>query len=238
MSNLLKFRHDGGWSAVPNKMLEDSKLSWRAKGLWSYLYSRPDDWEVKEQDLIARSTDGRHVVRATLDELESAGYLTRTQVRERGQYSTTTYAMHLPGEGPSTEEPSTGEPTTVEPTTVDRPLTNTEENKKEKNNTEHDRVQLVRDAAHWLAVYPDRPEPHPQAAFTKQYIRQRELGASERELLDAAINYKHWCKENNRLGTRYIFSAMSFITTHWNEWVDRKPVSDTVVASNGLRYLR
>lgn len=235
MSNLLKIHHDGGWCAVPNAVLEEPKLSWRAKALWAYLYSRPDGWEVREGDLVARSTDGRFKVRSSLEELEASGYLTRTQVRQRGQFSTTTYELHLPDAKPSTTEPSTVEPTTVEPTTVDQTP-----NKKEESNTEKRKTHQVYAGhfAHWLTLYPERDEPAPRVACLRSYIKARESGASEQQLIDAAANYRHWCKANDRLGTRYVYSAVSFLNTHWPEWVDRKPVESTVRAANGLVYIR
>lgn len=57
--------------------INDSGLSWKAKGLLAYLLSKPDDWIVKEHDLVAHATDGRDSVRAAIRELEAAGYLAR-----------------------------------------------------------------------------------------------------------------------------------------------------------------
>lgn len=61
--------------------INDSALSWKAKGLLAYLLSKPDDWIVKEHDLVAHATDGRDSVRATIRELEAAGYLIRGKRR-------------------------------------------------------------------------------------------------------------------------------------------------------------
>jgi hypothetical protein len=232
VSNLHKFHHDGGWSAVPNKLLEARELSWRAKGLWSYIYSRPDGWEVREGDLIARSTDGRDGVRSILRELEEHGYLTRTHVRERGQFSTVTYKLHLDkGREPLTELPSPEEPSTARPT-----LSNTEESKTET--TSVDRAAFARHGIHWLSIYPERQGHLPREAVLKTYIRLRESGVSEEELIDALANYTHWCKKAGKVGTQYVYSPVSFLSTHWRDWLDRKPVSDTVTSTDGFRYLR
>lgn len=65
--------------------INDSALSWKAKGLLAYLLSKPDDWIVKEHDLVAHATDGRDSVRATIRELEAAGYLARGARRRDGK---------------------------------------------------------------------------------------------------------------------------------------------------------
>jgi hypothetical protein len=54
---------------------EDKRLSWAAKGLHTYLISRPDGWQVNYADLLSRSTDGKHALQSSLKELKEAGYL-------------------------------------------------------------------------------------------------------------------------------------------------------------------
>lgn len=63
-------------SKVP---LEDSRLSWKARGLLSYLLSKPDNWTVIVSHLIKEAPDGRDGVTAGLKELERLGYIKRTK---------------------------------------------------------------------------------------------------------------------------------------------------------------
>lgn len=232
MGNIHKFHHDGGWSSVPNKLLEAPELSWKAKGVWAYIYSRPDGWEVQEADLIRRATDGRDGVRSALRELEEHGYLSRVHIRERGQFSTVTYKLHLSDERPPmTEKPSTEKPSPENPT-----LSNTEESKKENHSSE--RPSLVRDGIHWLSIYPERDAPLPSGSVIKNYIRLRESGVSEQDLIDAVVNYSHWCKKNDRIGTRFVYSPMTFLAEHWKTWKDQKPKADTITSTDGFKYLR
>jgi hypothetical protein len=61
--------------ALVNKAaLEDTRLSWKAKGILAYLLSRPESWEVISGDVINRSTDGRESVLAGMNELKQFGY--------------------------------------------------------------------------------------------------------------------------------------------------------------------
>ena len=67
---------------IDKRVAEDPSLSWKAKGLMAYLLSRPDNWKVLVSDLVNRSADGEHAVRAGLAELERAGYIVRVRVHD------------------------------------------------------------------------------------------------------------------------------------------------------------
>lgn len=70
----LMSRREDPFARVPKEMLDDERLSWRAKGLLSYLIGKPPDWKVRRTDLVKRSKEGETVVRAALKELREAGY--------------------------------------------------------------------------------------------------------------------------------------------------------------------
>lgn len=56
----------------------DTRISWKAKGIWFYAFSRKDNWEFYEKDLIKRSTDSITSFRSGIKELEKFGYLYRS----------------------------------------------------------------------------------------------------------------------------------------------------------------
>ena len=55
--------------------VEDSRLSWAARGLLGYLLSRPDDWKVLIKDLQRRGDLGRDGIYKLLRELRETGYV-------------------------------------------------------------------------------------------------------------------------------------------------------------------
>ena len=63
------------FKTIDLRPLYDKTLSWQAKGLHTYLISRPDNWVLNKTDLINRSKNGRDAVQAMLKELKDAGYL-------------------------------------------------------------------------------------------------------------------------------------------------------------------
>jgi len=60
---------------VDQAAVEDTRLSWAARGLLAYLLSRPDDWKVLVNDLKKRGNLGRDGIYALLRELRQAGYV-------------------------------------------------------------------------------------------------------------------------------------------------------------------
>lgn len=60
---------------VDQAAVEDTRLSWAARGLLAYLLSRPDDWKVLVKDLKKRGNLGRDGIYALLRELRQAGYV-------------------------------------------------------------------------------------------------------------------------------------------------------------------
>lgn len=59
----------------------DSRISWAAKGLLTYLIGKPDDWRIQITDLINRASNGRDSVMTIINELIEAGYMRREQER-------------------------------------------------------------------------------------------------------------------------------------------------------------
>ncbi|MBO8164212.1 MAG: helix-turn-helix domain-containing protein [Brevibacillus sp.] len=85
--------------------INDSRLSWKAKGLLLYLLSKPDDWTIMIDDLVKHAKDGRDSVKAGLSELEQNGYLKRKQGRnDSGEFGPMEYHVF---ELPQTENPFT-----------------------------------------------------------------------------------------------------------------------------------
>lgn len=101
--------------------LRDEKLSWKAKGLHSYLLSLPDDWQIYIEDLKNRSKDGKEATSTAIKELINAGYVKRIAKRDSktnrfiGGFEYEVYEMpidivDLPKDGKSreSEKPETG----------------------------------------------------------------------------------------------------------------------------------
>ena len=85
---------DNPFVMIDRRVIENPKLSWKAKGLLAYLLSRPDNWTVRFRDLVKRSPDGAHTVRVSMKELVLAGHVKVTAERENGRVKQWTYTVH------------------------------------------------------------------------------------------------------------------------------------------------
>ncbi len=123
---IFRTEHKNNYTVVNNFICKDNRLSWKAKGIWLYAFSRPDDWSFNMADLIKQSTDGRDAVRAGLNELTACGYLCRSQKREGGQFSDAEWVFYeMPSHKEkitSAENPSAVNTTAPKLITANHPL--------------------------------------------------------------------------------------------------------------------
>jgi len=120
------------YTTINNTVLEDVRLSWEAKGLATYLLSKPDDWRIKTTQLWHASANGIQAVKRILRELEAAGYLQRERSRDpqtgKFVWMQILYEIPLPvetappveekttiGRNPSDGQPSDGKPSDGKP---------------------------------------------------------------------------------------------------------------------------
>jgi len=66
-----------------NAIDNNPEMSWKAKGIWVYLVSRPPNWKFYTSDLLKRSTDGKTSVRGGFKELQDLGYLLIQKIQDR-----------------------------------------------------------------------------------------------------------------------------------------------------------
>ncbi len=64
---------------VANEVLNRPDLSLKAKGLFSYLFSKPDDWDFSADRIVLDMADGRYAILQSLKELEKARLLRRVK---------------------------------------------------------------------------------------------------------------------------------------------------------------
>jgi hypothetical protein len=69
------------FTQIANALFRAAQLSYRAKGIFGYISTHRDGWQVTIADLVRLGPDGREAVRAGLIELESHGYLIRERLR-------------------------------------------------------------------------------------------------------------------------------------------------------------
>lgn len=122
-----------GFTVISNDVLNNTALSWKAKGLFAYLWSQSDLWDFYEVEVLKHSTDGRASLRAGLKELEEHGYLKR--YRNRDDKGILRESKWILSEQPMFDFPKLDKPTLDYPTLDNRTLTSTNQNNTNLNNT-------------------------------------------------------------------------------------------------------
>ena len=130
---------------MSNHHLRNKNLSLKAKGLLSQMLSLPDDWDYTLKGLAAINKESVDAIRTAIWELEDAGYVVRTRVRdERGclrgcDYYVYEYPQTLSsGSGSSAESvPPMLEPLASDSAALGNPMQLNKEiqNQQRKNNT-------------------------------------------------------------------------------------------------------
>lgn len=76
MARLIK-QDRGNYTNISNQLIRDSRLSWKSRGIFAYLWSQADEWDFYVSEVAKHAADGRDALRSGLKELEKYGYLTR-----------------------------------------------------------------------------------------------------------------------------------------------------------------
>ena len=85
--SILKKKKKNNYTSISNGFLQDNSLSFEARGLGASLLSRPDDWEINVNALMAEGNIGRDKVRKIINELIQAGYMYRSKNRTSGKFA-------------------------------------------------------------------------------------------------------------------------------------------------------
>jgi hypothetical protein len=76
MARLIK-QTNKNYTNVSNQLIRDKRLSWKARGIFVYLWSQADNWQFYVSEVATHATDGKDSLASGLKELEKYGYLKR-----------------------------------------------------------------------------------------------------------------------------------------------------------------
>lgn len=85
--SVIRVQKQKNYVVINKTAFEDKSLSFKAKGIFGYLMSKPDNWTTNIKDLQKNSADGRDSIYAGLKELREHGYLIKIAKRNlKGQF--------------------------------------------------------------------------------------------------------------------------------------------------------
>lgn len=95
------------FTIISNRVCLDERLSMRSLGLLVRLLSRPDNWHTNSETLAREFGVGREQMRATLQELVAAGYMTLSKKQDAAGHWSSHWIVF---DEPQEVEPKSGEP--------------------------------------------------------------------------------------------------------------------------------
>src|SRR5687768_12984623 len=78
---IIRRKHNANYTVVPNGPINDEALTFEALGLLTYLLSRPDNWQVRTDQLRMRGGLGKDKAQSLMRLLIDTGYVVRRQCR-------------------------------------------------------------------------------------------------------------------------------------------------------------
>ena len=237
---ILRNQKEDNFTVIDNETLHDKSLSWKAKGLLSYLLSLPPDWDLHLSELENHATDGESSTRTGIDELKERGYIHYKKEKDaKGHFQHIYHVYERPKKDPLPENPDVENPDVDNPDVDNQELQRTNEqstdlestnnklvdestlptlsNLPRKDNNRRDYPDRFEEV--W-SFYPRRNYPSKGAAY-KKYRARIEDGAAHQELLEAARNYQKLCEQEDKIGSQYVMKAKTFFgpSEHWVEFV-------------------
>lgn len=201
------------YTVMSNHHLRDKGLSLKSKGLLSQMLSLPEDWDYTLAGLAKINAEGRDAIRAAVQELERAGYIRRSRVRDgKGCLRGTEYVIYerpqqpdgdapenpaaesfFPSQ-PALEEPVEGAPALENPTLEDTTQLNIDKTNPLKN-------KILTSQSTDSFPFPSSPPAAAQPSEAKGRTRRKRKGMSKgemdayREMIRENIDYDSFVRE-------------------------------------------
>lgn len=121
---IIRTKKSKDYTIMRNTALNDEMLSLKAVGLWAWLMSKPDNWEISVNGVYSQRKEGRDAIRSAMQELADAGYLMRG-AQERQEDGTFTTAEAILYETPRRNN-RVGKPVSENPIQVNTDKVNTD----------------------------------------------------------------------------------------------------------------
>ena len=97
------------FTQIPNTLLNDKNISLKAKGLYSFMFSKPSGWNFTVRSMSKQLKDGVDGISSAMKELKKAGWVEYSK-KQDGSGVYTLLTSSSPVIGANTEKPNQGIP--------------------------------------------------------------------------------------------------------------------------------
>lgn len=185
------------YTVMSNHHLRNTDLSLKSKGLLSQMLSLPEEWDYTLKGLSKINREGIDAIREAIRELERAGYVTRTRVRnEKGQLGAADYVIHeFPVQPkPILENPTLDKPVSENPTLENPMQENPTQLNKELSSKELSNTDLLNN--HSIPILSRQEAAQPQERKGNGHTNMDAVRAYE-EVIKDNIEYAYLVQDKN-----------------------------------------
>ena len=145
----VKQHRKDNFTILDNTCIRDDRISWKAKGVHTYLMSLPDDWKIHISEIVNHSSDGKAALYSAIQMLEEYGYIKKIRNRRKdGCFENTLYQVFESpeekdvdaGVHPLTDFPDMENPVLDNRTLLTTNKLNTDKQRTELTNPESEKV--------------------------------------------------------------------------------------------------
>ncbi len=189
------------YGVAPNILLNNKRISLKAKGLFTFLQSKPNEWAFSIGRIAGQTDDGKSAIRSAIKELEEFGYLQRMSIKnEDGRWNGYDYML--------SEKPLSEKRTSENPMSENLYTLSKKENSK-KDISKKD-IEYGGDFNKFWEEYPKK-----EAKKKAQDIWKRKKLNSR---LDEILNFIRKAKQTDRWKSGYILNPTTFLNQE--RWED------------------
>lgn len=95
MSFIRTVKREHPFAQIDKYLINDATIDFKAKGILTYILSKPDGWKVRMNDLVNHTKEGERSVRNGMKSLEDVGYIRKYPIKgEQGKIQEWVYEVY------------------------------------------------------------------------------------------------------------------------------------------------
>ena len=242
-TTFVRVEKNRNYTTIHNEFLKRKDISWKAKGIMTYLLSLPDDWVVNLDEIKRNATDGESSFRSGWKELVNSGYVSRQPVREEktkkiDYWETVIKESVSESKSHNVENHNVGIHQVGNHKVDNRELLSTKElsTNKPSTNIQIDRQSSIDDLSiskRFENIWKDYPNKQGKKPAFSSYKTALKNGATDKDIIEGLERYKQHLQQNT-----WKQAAQGSTWFKQNRWEDEfDDVVEENTTSDELSYL-
>lgn len=92
---IIRREKNTNYSVISNECFKDISISARAKGIYAYVMTLPDDWKISKKELYKHFSEGEKALDTAFNELKDKGYVeVKTEKKANGHFAGSEYIFY------------------------------------------------------------------------------------------------------------------------------------------------